>query len=142
METGFSGARTGWSNLRSRPLWHKRASLKLRLHGQTSISNRESSVVRSLFTFCLMVAFADMSGGTSAKDQADMVPLVLPLRMQQHKCISPLSHPHTSSSSIRMRSSCKHGATWLLSVLHVNSGMRRTLLRRLGRLCWLNADPG
>lgn len=39
-----------------------------------------------------------------------------------------------------MSSPCKHGATWLLSALHVNPGTRRTLLRRLGRLSWLNLD--
>lgn len=119
--------------MRSRPLWDKRASLRPRLHGQTSIGNREPSVFRFLFTFCLMATFADMSIGPGGHVSSCPFPEI--------KCISPLSQPpHTSGSSIRMSSPCKHGATWLLSALHVNPGTRRTLLRRLGRLRWLNSD--
>lgn len=63
---------------------------------------------------------AHMSTSTTRKKEAGP-------RVPSCPLIPPI--PHTSRSSIRVSWSCAHGAAWLLSVLHVNSGRWRTWRR-------------
>lgn len=128
------------------PLWHKGTSLRPGLYSQTLISHRETFIVRLPYsTVCSEVCYSLRLGMEWTMTKRHFISLVLSVtRMKKHetrergKDFTPLSSSLLHDICM-CSSSCKHGTTWLQSLLLVNSGMQRGLLRRFGRLLSLNS---